>query len=158
MTRGDVDQIAPDVKGLKEEIEANASKILATIKKCEVNFIGARGIFGLASQQPVVTHLLPCSVSMCQLNGGAYVTLAKLVDYFHFIKDEKDQLRTNFFDTNVRDYQGDADVNKAIGETLLTGKDQFWWLNNGITIVTTKIGGHKCLASAGSGESVLPLR
>jgi AIPR protein len=26
---------------------------------------------------------------------------------------------------------------------LLTSKDQFWWLNNGITIVTTKIGGHE---------------
>lgn len=143
MTRGDVDQIAPDVNGMKGEIEANASKILATIKKCEVNFIGARGIFEHASQQPVVTHLLPCSVSMCQMNGGAYVALVKLVDYFQFIKDEKDQLRTSFFDTNVRDYQGDADVNKAIGETLLTGQDQFWWLNNGITVVTTKIGGHE---------------
>jgi hypothetical protein len=120
MTRGDADQIAPDVSGLKGEIQANASKILATIKKCDINFIGARGIFELASQQPVVTYPLPCSVSMCQLNGGAYVALIKLVDYFQFIKDEKDQLRTNFFDTNVRDYQGDADVNKAIGETGLT--------------------------------------
>jgi AIPR protein len=80
---------------------------------------------------------------MCQLDGGAHVALVKLADYFQFIKDEKSQLRTNFFDTNVRDYQGDADVNKAIGETLLTGKEQFWWLNNGITIVTPKIGGHE---------------
>lgn len=143
MTRGDIDQIAPDVEGLKHEIEANASKILATIKKCDVNFIGARGIFELASRQPVATYPLPCSVSMCQLNGGAYVALVRLADYFKFIKDEKSQLRTHFFDTNVRDYQGDADVNKAIGETLLTGKEQFWWLNNGITIVTTKIGGHE---------------
>jgi hypothetical protein len=143
MTRGDDDQIAPDVTGLKKEIEANTGKILATIKKCEVNFIGARGIFELASQQPVTTHLLPCSVSMCQLNGGAYVALVKIADYFKFIKDEKDQLRANFFDTNVRDFQGDADVNKAIGETLLTSTNQFWWLNNGITIVTTKIGGHE---------------
>jgi hypothetical protein len=80
---------------------------------------------------------------MCQLNGGAYVALVKLADYFKFINDEKSQLRTHFFDTNVRDYQGDADVNKAIGDTLLSGKEQFWWLNNGITIVTTKIGGHE---------------
>ena len=143
MNRGDVDSISTDVDGLKKEIESGVSKILATIKKCEVNFIGAREIFELASRQPVATYPLPCSVSMCQLDGGAYVALVKLADYFQFIKDEKDQLRTNFFDTNVRDYQGDADVNKAIGETLLTGKEQFWWLNNGITVVTPKIGGHE---------------
>jgi hypothetical protein len=142
MTRGDADSIAPDVQGLKGEIESNASKILATIKKCEVNFIGAREVYKLASRESVATYPLPCSVSMCQQDGCAHIALVKLVDFFKFVKDEKDQLRTNFFDTNVRDYQGDADVNKAIGETLLTGKDQFWWLNNGITIVTPKIGGH----------------
>jgi hypothetical protein len=142
MTRGDVDSIASDVQGLKAEIESNASKILATIKKCTVNFIGARQVYDLASREPVATHLLPCSVSMCQQDGRAHIALVKLVDFYKFIKDEKDQLRANFFDTNVRDYQGDADVNKAIEETLLTGQDQFWWLNNGITIVTPKLGGH----------------
>ena len=70
------------------------------------------------------------------------MALVKLADYFNFIKDDKSQLRTTFFDTNVRDYQGDVDVNKAIGDTLLSGKEQFWWLNNGITVVSTKVGGH----------------
>ncbi|MGB2679233.1 MAG: AIPR family protein [Candidatus Acidiferrum sp.] len=142
MTRGDVSSISSDVTGMKEEIETGASKILATIRKCDVNFIGARQIFELATREPVVTYPLPCSVSMCQSDGVAHVALVKLSDYFRFIKDEKDQLRTNLFNTNVRDYQGDADVNKAIGETLLTGTEQFWWVNNGITIVTPKIGGH----------------
>jgi AIPR protein len=142
MNRGDVDSISPDVQGLKMEIENGAGKILATIKKCKVNFIGARGVFDLASREPVATYPLPCSVSLCQQDGRAHVALVKLKDYFRFIRDEKDQLRTNFFDTNVRDYQGDADVNKAIGETLLMGQEEFWWLNNGITVVTPKIGGH----------------
>jgi hypothetical protein len=142
MTRGDVSSISTDVAGMKQEIETGTSRILATIRKCAVNFIGARQIFELATREPVATYQLPCSVSMCQSDGGAYVALVKLRDYFQFIKDEKGQLRTNLFDTNVRDYQGDADVNKAIGETLLTGTEQFWWVNNGITIVTPKIGGH----------------
>lgn len=142
MTRGDVDSISDDVLGLKGEIETGTSKILATVKKCEINFIGARQLFDLATREPLATHLLPCSTSLCQTDGGAYVALVKLSDYFCFIKDEKNQLRTSFFDANVRDYQGDEGVNEAIGETLLKGQEQFWWVNNGITIVTPKLGGH----------------
>lgn len=142
MTRGDIDSISADVLGLKKEVEAGTSKILATVKKCEINFIGARQLFDLATREPLATHLLPCSTSLCQTEGGAYVALVKLSDYFRFINDDKNQLRTSFFDANVRDYQGDEGVNEAIGETLLKGQEQFWWVNNGITIVTPKLGGH----------------
>jgi len=142
MTRGDTDSISSDVANTKNEIEGQASKILPTIKKCELNFVGARQIFELANRRPVDSYPLPCSVSMCQVDGSAHVALVKLGDYFSFINDEKSGLRTNFFETNVRDYEGDKDVNIAIGETLDKGKEQFWWLNNGITIVSPKVGGH----------------
>jgi hypothetical protein len=40
------------------------------------------------------------------------------------------------FDANVRDYQGDVEVNRAIRQTLLQPEgEDFWWLNNGITIL-----------------------
>jgi len=142
MTRGDTISVASDVRGLKDEIESKAGDILATIKKCSVVFIGARELFELASRTPIATHPLKCSTSMSQEKGKAYVALVKLTDYLRFITDEKGNLRTNFFDANIRDYQGEIAVNEAIGKTLLTGKEEFWWLNNGITIVTSKVGGH----------------
>ena len=44
-----------------------------------------------------------------------------------------------FFDANIRDYQGNVEVNTAIRETLMqiTPNEDFWWLNNGITITAT---------------------
>ncbi|WP_199783730.1 AIPR family protein, partial [Cronobacter dublinensis] len=36
------------------------------------------------------------------------------------------------------DHNGDVIVNVAIQETLNTGKEDFWFLNNGVTIITSK--------------------
>ncbi len=44
------------------------------------------------------------------------------------------------FEANVRDYQGDNVVNKDISATLAAiGVDEFWWLNNGITILASDV-------------------
>jgi hypothetical protein len=46
-------------------------------------------------------------------------------------------LRRNIFESNVRDYQGATQVNEEISKTLGTtaGPEDFWWLNNGVTIL-----------------------
>ncbi|MGP5023503.1 AIPR family protein [Glutamicibacter arilaitensis] len=36
---------------------------------------------------------------------------------------------------NVRVFLGDSEVNKSIKETALTAPEQFWYLNNGITVL-----------------------
>jgi hypothetical protein len=39
----------------------------------------------------------------------------------------------------VRDYQGDVEVNREIRDALENpGNEEFWWLNNGITILASK--------------------
>jgi hypothetical protein len=49
------------------------------------------------------------------------------------------QIRKNLFEANVRDYQGSNQVNEEIQHSLVeSGKEDFWWLNNGVTIVSTK--------------------
>ena len=49
-------------------------------------------------------------------------------------------LRKGFFESNVRDYQGKNSVNTCIQNTLSTKTDEdFWWLNNGVTVLSTKI-------------------
>jgi hypothetical protein len=43
------------------------------------------------------------------------------------------------FEANVRDYQGSTAVNDEISDSLKAkGGEDFWWLNNGVTIVAAK--------------------
>lgn len=69
-----------------------------------------------------------------------YVALVNLGKYFKFITDENMNLRKSFFEANVRDYQGGNSVNSSIAQTLASDSEEdFWWLNNGVTILSEKI-------------------
>lgn len=67
--------------------------------------------------------------------------LVRLRDYRAFITDDAGNLDAALFEANVRDYEGDTAVNKSIQQTL--GHEEtdvdFWWLNNGVTIVADKV-------------------
>jgi hypothetical protein len=66
-----------------------------------------------------------------------YLLLVNLKDYFSFITDNG-KLKRYYFDSNVRAYMGQNNVNKDINETLQDeNSPDFWWLNNGVTILTT---------------------
>jgi hypothetical protein len=68
---------------------------------------------------------------------NSYVTLCRIRDYIAMISDEEGNLITPLFEANVRAYQGEVEVNKEIAHSIKTptlGVD-FWWLNNGVTIV-----------------------
>jgi len=71
------------------------------------------------------------------------VALVKLSDFFAFMTTDEGVLIDHLFESNVRDYQRDVEVNRAIRDSLkqADGKEDFWWLNNGITIVATQAGG-----------------
>ena len=78
---------------------------------------------------------------------SAYIITTTLEEYFKFITEESEQDSANgdridisdhLFDDNVRHYQGEVTVNKEISETLRDNNSgEFWWLNNGITIICT---------------------
>lgn len=61
------------------------------------------------------------------------------MDYYRLISDENGKLKKYLFDSNVRDYMGEKGANMDIMETLKTNHNDvdFWWLNNGITILST---------------------
>lgn len=73
-------------------------------------------------------------------NQRGYIITAKLTDYFDFLTEINDGslvLKKYLFDSNIRDFQNKTEVNKEIEKTL-NENDQsqdFWWLNNGITIL-----------------------
>ena len=77
----------------------------------------------------------PLSTSYKEFGIG-YVGMVKLADYKSFLTAETLEIRDDLFESNIRHFQGDVDVNKKIKTTIenIEEKD-FWWLNNGITII-----------------------
>jgi hypothetical protein len=62
-------------------------------------------------------------------------------NYINFISTPNGELREYVLEPNVRGYLGSKGVNTEIRKTLISGseKEEFWWLNNGITITASKI-------------------
>ena len=70
-------------------------------------------------------------------SGERYVLLARLSEYYKFVSDNG-KLRRYLFDSNVRDFMGLNRVNEDMKLTLEDNNSpDFWWLNNGITILAT---------------------
>jgi hypothetical protein len=106
---------------------------------CEVNFLTAADLLVMARQTPRLSYQLDVTDAPINTKGGI-IGLVKMREYFKFISDEKSDLRRSLFEANVRDYQGATQVNEEIGKTLVEKwPEDFWWLNNGITIVAGKV-------------------
>lgn len=141
-TAADTNNIHDDVRGKSDELERKIPAILSTIRTCKVFFFGARETITLFQKPRKSAFSLKCLQSMTDGKGG-YVALVELSEYYNLIVHDG-RLREYLFEANVRDYEGDVDVNQQIKTTLqnVQEKPNFWWLNNGITIVASKIEGH----------------
>jgi len=107
--------------------------------ECAVELWGAARLYTEAQKQNVVVKTLPF-VKQPISHGKGYVILAKLKDYYDFVNDNG-QIVDALFEFNVRDYQSGASVNKEIAATLAGDDDaDFWWLNNGVTILAEEAG------------------
>lgn len=136
-------------KGIKVEQSVSGKKGLlleAALKHFsdatfDVKFFGAPELLAEYRREPERTFSLKLAENPVSVadQAGCFVALVRLDDYFSFIVHERGNLRRDIFEANVRDYQGRNEVNKQIKETLNDdhGED-FWWLNNGITIVASK--------------------
>lgn len=101
-------------------------------------FVGAPELLQTVRKRPRTTYEL--RYQEASPGEGGYICLVQLSDYVRFISDENERLSHGLFDANVRDHQGDVQVNRGIRETLQErGKEDFWWLNNGVTIVADRI-------------------
>ncbi|HWR36498.1 MAG TPA: AIPR family protein [Clostridia bacterium] len=142
VSRGDVQSIAPLINDKACEIENDSKSLLPTITEATFKFIGARQLIEIAHKPPKSSFDLKCSDSVASDKCGlGAIALVKLSDYLRFITDENTgELLSYLFESNVRDYQGDVSVNEGIKSTLEHhGANEFWWLNNGITIVAEKL-------------------
>lgn len=128
----------PNVVRQGDELSQVVKDVLPTAE-ISVEFLGARGLLQLFQKAEQTTFVFDVQCSTAS-RSGAFVALAKLEDYYSFISDEDHKLNNRLFESNVRDYQGSNAVNTSIGETLSNrGSEDFWWLNNGVTILAKKI-------------------
>jgi uncharacterized protein involved in tolerance to divalent cations len=117
------------------------------VKKCpiSVNLLSSAELMNLYQQQPtqsleLVFEMDPTSISLTKEKYG-YVGVVRLWHYLNFISDPSTgRVRESIFESNIRHFLGEVDVNKKIGETICSDKDNdFWWFNNGITIIAEKV-------------------
>ncbi len=110
---------------------------LANGYKCHFEVLGAAALVDLSR--------IPFPRDYCLQTDGAplqtwdeksYIVLANLKKFAQFISDCERKLNTTLFEANVRDWEGKNKVNAQIRESLDSALvEEFWWLNNGITIL-----------------------
>ena len=108
----------------------------------EYDFIGGEELKNLSYRKPEYSIDLVLKDSPLTLEFGdnniGYIALVSLKNYYNFIV-ENGNLQKHIFDSNVRDYQNKTTVNKEIEDTITNDNNtDFWWLNNGITIIAGK--------------------
>lgn len=70
----------------------------------------------------------------------ALISIIPIKQYYNFITHRNGEINTKLFESNIRDYKGKSSVNKEIIGSLEDENSlQFWWLNNGITIIAEEI-------------------
>lgn len=134
-----------DTQNIHIKVKNKADNLCSKTKKfftgCEVkfDFVGARELLKSARQEKSYSLKLKFLENYISTDEDNYVVLTRLDEYYNFVTDNG-SLRKYLFESNVRDYQGNVEVNIDIKNTLAS-KDtdiDFWWLNNGITILASK--------------------
>lgn len=135
VSRGDTHDIGENVRTRAEQL---TEQVAALFSSCEVtfDFVGAAELLQLYRRMQSFSLELPFVECLCGRTDG-YVLLARLDHYCRFVTDDNGSLRRYLFDSNVRDYLADTRVNEDILDSLKAPGTEFWWLNNGITILAT---------------------
>ena len=133
-------ELHPNVQQQSEELK-NIVLSLFPSASIQVDFIDANRLFDLYNRDCDVSEELNLVENAIALTDKDYIGLVNIATYFSFITDDNDKLIQSYFDSNVRDYQGNNSVNTAIANTLENRDIQgdFWWFNNGVTILASNI-------------------
>lgn len=137
-----------------ESIEVNGSfndKILQLKSLAQTQFVGATIEYHNYSSEELLKLYqtqrqerlqikykeTPLSTSYSSFGIG-YVGTVRLADYKTFLTDDDSTIREDLFESNIRHFQGLVDVNKKIKDSIENpSNEDFWWLNNGITIIAS---------------------
>lgn len=136
-------------KGFLDEVNEKINNTIAQIKAeilntaisevANVNLFGASELINLYRILP--QYKLSLKFQSIMNLKDSYILLVKIRDYYEFLlNNESHKIREYLFESNIRDHQGNVAVNKEIKNTLEKYEEldvNFWWLNNGITILAS---------------------
>lgn len=131
------DEVHPNVNGKVDKLREDISKLFSGAK-FSFEFVGATKLLEMTRNVPSTSRNLELAESLIGTTAGSYLCLVSLSKYYEFISDSGALVRS-IFESNVRDYQGSVVVNTGIRNTLSNlDSENFWYLNNGVTIITPK--------------------
>ena len=135
VSRGDTSDIGTEVRSRADQLRGLVKDYFGSCRS-QFTFMGCTELVELHRKIPNFTLEIPFVEALAK--GERYVVLVRLSDYFKFISDEDGKLRRYLFESNVRDFMGLNRVNEDIRSTLENRESpDFWWLNNGVTILAT---------------------
>jgi len=138
-TKGDTSDIGHKLHDRANGLKQSVLSASPSQTHVNVTFLGAGELVRIASRPPKTERILKHTQLLMAGGAGGYICLANLKSYRDFIT-ETDEMLYSLFESNVRDYNPDLEVNREIQDSLKhpTAED-FWWLNNGITIIAAKV-------------------
>ena len=132
-SRGDTTNVGDSIRSRGTQAVAIAKNLFGN---CEATFefVGSSELVTIHRKVRTFSLELPFLEALTR--GERYVLLCRLADFYTFVADENRKLRRYLFDSNVRAFMGLNRVNEDIRDTLnAPDSPDFWWLNNGITIL-----------------------
>lgn len=135
VSRGNSAIVAENVRARGHQIITLVTSLFSSCE-AQFDFVGASELVCLYRRTKKFSLELPFLEYLAR-SEESYVLLTRLDEFCRFVSDEH-HLRRYLFDSNIRDYLGDNHINEDIADSLCdpTAPD-FWWLNNGITILAT---------------------
>jgi hypothetical protein len=125
-------------------LENRRNALLTTAKEkfpdaaVTVDLLGATDMWTIASARPKDVSSL--KVQRVSAGRRGYICLVTLDALDEFLRPDGAQLNQTLFDSNVRHYLKSTPVNTSIAKSLAEPDDiDFWWLNNGVTILGSSI-------------------
>lgn len=136
-SRGNKEELAENVLK-KSEFLVNKLKNIFSSCAVDFKFVGADKLIELyRKQKQMISSINLREIITCD---NCYVALCSLQEYYKFITDDQLKLKRYYLDSNVRAYMGLNRVNSAILKTLNENySTDFWFLNNGITILSDNV-------------------
>lgn len=140
--KGDTSNISEGIKHKQNMLKEIISDTI-TLPKIDISVFGCSELRSMyvnrVEDELIIKYDSQMSFESDDDQTAGYIATIRLKDYFDFVTKDK-KVRESILESNIRHYQGNVTVNKGMIETLDKDKNiEFWWLNNGITILASEI-------------------
>lgn len=138
-TKGSTANIHYSVLATGETLEKELG-ISAATKDSKIEYLGAEQIIDLSRMPKIRIRKLSFQEHLSH-DENSFACLVPIKGLIEFLSDSSGNIIRSLFDANVRDFLGTTtDVNESIYKTLETlGDEDFWWYNNGVTLVADAV-------------------